>query len=219
MFDLSPAAEHPNAALDTPSSAGCWALPDHRAASCSTARRWPRWRAMPIRCWPGGAGQVAMPVKIKRDDRWIIGSIRSLSLDPSSDAAAIATEIDLMGEGMRHAEPATCTDSAAASPPSDAGGDHPRDHQCRAGGHPRQSQHRDHPDRHRPPGAQRARDTGGRCAAGAAFRDAGVDRHRQVDRDRDDPAPHLRARAARPYRDDRSARRICQRVSRRGRDP
>jgi hypothetical protein len=50
------------------------------------------------------AGQVAMPVKIRRDDRWIIGSIRALSLDPASDAAAIATEIDLMGEGMRHAE-------------------------------------------------------------------------------------------------------------------
>ena len=50
------------------------------------------------------AGQVAMPVKIRRDDRWIIGSIRALSLDPSSDAAAIATEIDLMGEAMRHAE-------------------------------------------------------------------------------------------------------------------
>ncbi|WP_230481644.1 ATP-binding protein [Sphingomonas sp. Leaf21] len=50
------------------------------------------------------AGQVAMPVKIGRDDRWIIGSIRALTLDPTSDAAAIATDIDLMGEGMRHAE-------------------------------------------------------------------------------------------------------------------
>ena len=50
------------------------------------------------------AGQVAMPVKIKRDDRWIIGSIRSIALDPGSDGAAIATEIDLMGEGMRHAD-------------------------------------------------------------------------------------------------------------------
>ena len=50
------------------------------------------------------AGQVAMPVKIKRGDRWIIGTIRSLALDPASDAAALTTEIDLMGEGMRGAE-------------------------------------------------------------------------------------------------------------------
>ncbi|MET4898472.1 DUF87 domain-containing protein [Sphingomonadaceae bacterium jetA1] len=47
------------------------------------------------------AGQVAMPVKIRHRDRWIVGTIRSLSFDPSSDAAAITTEIDLVGEGMR----------------------------------------------------------------------------------------------------------------------
>ncbi|WP_343528964.1 DUF87 domain-containing protein [Sphingomonas sp.] len=50
------------------------------------------------------AGQIAMPIKIKRADRWIIGSIRAIALDPASDPAAIATEIDLMGEGMRHAD-------------------------------------------------------------------------------------------------------------------
>ncbi|KTW06715.1 ATP-binding protein [Sphingomonas sanguinis] len=103
MFDLSPAAEHPNAALDTPvigwllgiaGSSGRIVL-DREAVAALAGH------ADPVLA---SAGQVAMPVKIKRDDRWIIGSIRSLSLDPSSDAAAIATEIDLMGEGMRHAE-------------------------------------------------------------------------------------------------------------------
>ncbi len=103
MFDLSPAAEHPNAALDTPvigwllgiaGSSGRIVL--DREAVAALAGHADTVLA--------SAGQVAMPVKIKRDDRWIIGSIRSLSLDPSSDAAAIATEIDLMGEGMRHAE-------------------------------------------------------------------------------------------------------------------
>ncbi|MBZ6381731.1 ATP-binding protein [Sphingomonas sanguinis] len=103
MFDPSPAAEHPNAALDTPvigwllgiaGSSGRIVL-DREAVAALAGH------ADPVLA---SAGQVAMPVKIKRDDRWIIGSIRSLSLDPSSDAAAIATEIDLMGEGMRHAE-------------------------------------------------------------------------------------------------------------------
>ncbi len=103
MFDLSPAAEHPNANLDTPvigwllgiaGSSGRIVL-DREAVAALAGH------ADPVLA---SAGQVAMPVKIKRDDRWIIGSIRSLSLDPSSDAAAIATEIDLMGEGMRHAE-------------------------------------------------------------------------------------------------------------------
>lgn len=103
MFDLSPAAEHPNAALDTPvigwllgiaGSSGRIVL-DREAVAALAGHTDPVLAS---------AGQVAMPVKIKRDDRWIIGSIRSLSLDPSSDAAAIATEIDLMGEGMRHAE-------------------------------------------------------------------------------------------------------------------
>ena len=50
------------------------------------------------------AGQVAMPVKIRRADRWIIGTIRTLSLDPSSDPSAIQTEIELVGEGLREAE-------------------------------------------------------------------------------------------------------------------
>ncbi|WP_322964920.1 ATP-binding protein [Sphingomonas fuzhouensis] len=50
------------------------------------------------------AGQVAMPVKVKRGDRWIIGTVRSLTLDPASDAAALTTEIDLMGEGLCHPE-------------------------------------------------------------------------------------------------------------------
>lgn len=103
MFDPSPAAEHPNAALDTPvigwllgiaGSSGRIVL-DREAVAALAGH------ADPVLA---SAGQVAMPVKIKRDDRWIIGSIRSLSLDPSSNAAAIATEIDLMGEGMRHAE-------------------------------------------------------------------------------------------------------------------
>ena len=45
------------------------------------------------------AGQVAMPIKIRRGDRWIIGTIRNMSLDPASDPAAIQTEVELIGEG------------------------------------------------------------------------------------------------------------------------
>ncbi|WP_294233577.1 DUF87 domain-containing protein [uncultured Sphingomonas sp.] len=103
MFSPSPAVETHGHALDTPvigwllgigGSSGRIVL-DREAVAALSAHPDPVLAA---------AGQVAMPVKIKRDDRWIVGSIRSLSLDPSSDAAAIATEIDLMGEGMRHAE-------------------------------------------------------------------------------------------------------------------
>ncbi|MDR6144582.1 hypothetical protein QE363_000375 [Sphingomonas sp. SORGH_AS870] len=50
------------------------------------------------------AGQVATPVKLRHGDRWIVGSIRSLTLDPAQDAAAIAAEIELMGEAMRNPE-------------------------------------------------------------------------------------------------------------------
>ncbi|WP_312490915.1 helicase HerA domain-containing protein [Sphingomonas sp.] len=46
------------------------------------------------------AGQVAMPVKIRHADHWIIGTIRSLALDPASDPAALATEIELVGEAL-----------------------------------------------------------------------------------------------------------------------
>lgn len=103
MFDPSPAAEHSKASLDTPvigwllgiaGSSGRIVL-DREAVAALAGH------ADPVLA---SAGQVAMPVKIKRDDRWIVGSIRSLSLDPSSDASAITTEIDLMGEGMRDAE-------------------------------------------------------------------------------------------------------------------
>ena len=50
------------------------------------------------------AGQVATPVKLRHGERWIVGSIRSLTLDPAQDAAAIAAEIELMGEAMRNPE-------------------------------------------------------------------------------------------------------------------
>ncbi|MDY0959239.1 DUF87 domain-containing protein [Sphingomonas sp. CFBP8993] len=101
MFSPAPAAEHPVATShDTPVIG--WLL----GIAGSTGRIVLDRQAVTALAGHGdpvlaAAGQVAMPVKIKRDDRWIIGTIRSLSLDPSGDGAAIATEIDLMGEGMR----------------------------------------------------------------------------------------------------------------------
>jgi hypothetical protein len=101
MFSLPPA--DPHAAIDTPvigwllaiaGSSGRIVLDRQALAALAEA-------ADPVLA---AAGQVAMPVKLKRGDRWIIGTIRSLALDPASDAAALTTEIDLMGEGMRQPE-------------------------------------------------------------------------------------------------------------------
>ena len=71
---------------------------------------------------------------------------------------------------------------------------------------------RQYRDRHRLSDQGRARRALRRCPARQAFRLAGLDRHRQIDRRRLDHAPDLRSEPRGPYRDDRSARRIFGRV-------
>ncbi len=145
------------------------------------------------------AGQVGSQIKIRVGDGWLLANVRNQRQDRRADGGIIVANIDFLGEGDEE----RLTGTHPQLPP-----------RCDALSDPRRDGlSRDQPTtcgRSTPATAAPAIEIGTvypdqryprrplyRCDAGQAFRAARLDRYRQIDQRRADPAPHLRSRAAR----------------------